>query len=247
MVHRFPATKFKIMLRCIAIDDEELALDLLEDNISKVPWLQMVAKFNNPLHAMNFIQEEQVDLVFLDIQMPGLSGLQFIQSLANKPMFILVTAYQKFALEGFNLSVVDYLVKPVALDRFIQACNRARELHQLKKNNTDQKEATYFFINVDYSLVKINFDDIIWIEGLKDYMKIHLEKTTRPIIARATIKSMEQQLPASLFIRIHKSYIVSKKHITAIRKNSVFLNSMELNVGDNYKHLVAALAGKPIE
>jgi DNA-binding LytR/AlgR family response regulator len=169
------------MLKCIAIDDEELALELLEDNISKVPFLELIAKTDNSIEALQMIQENKVDLVFLDIQMPGLTGLQLINSIPNKPMFILVTAYEKFALEGFNLNVVDYLVKPVSLDRFIQACNKARELHQLKnKPATESKgsEPAYFFINVDYSHLKIMFEDIMWVEGYKDYIKIHLKSST---------------------------------------------------------------------
>src|SRR5688500_13164942 len=127
------------MLRCIAIDDEELALELLVDNIQKVPFLQLVATCNNPLEAIKVLQEEQIDLVFLDIQMPGLTGLQFIQTISKDIMFILVTAYEKYALEGYNLNVVDYLVKPVGLDRFIKACNKANELYQLRKNEPELK------------------------------------------------------------------------------------------------------------
>ncbi len=132
MVYCVTSIKSTLMLRCVAIDDEELALELLEDNISKVEYLELVDKFNNPLKALQVLQEQSIDLVFLDIQMPGLSGLQLIQSIPNKPMFILVTAYEKFALDGFDLNVVDYLVKPVPLDRFMQACNKAWELHKLK-------------------------------------------------------------------------------------------------------------------
>ncbi len=235
------------MLKCIAIDDEELALELLEDNISKVPFLKLVASSYNPLAAINIIQQEQIDLVFLDIQMPGLTGLQLIQSLPNKPMFILVTAYEKYALEGYNLNVVDYLVKPVPLDRFIKACNKAWELYQLKNKPATlvkEDETEYFFINVDYSHLKVVFTDILWIEGLKDYIKIHLKSTAKPIVARISMKSLEDQLPSSKFIRIQKSYIVSKDSITAVRKNSIFIGATELPIGENYKDGVVALLGK---
>lgn len=234
------------MLTCIAIDDEELALELLEDNISMVPFLKLVAKTDNPLEAIKLIQEQPVDLVFLDIQMPGLTGLQLINSLPNKPMFILVTAYEKYALEGYHLNVVDYLVKPVALDRFIQACNKARELHQLKNrvSVSATEDPAYFFINVDYSHVKVNYADIMWVEGFKDYLKIHLKSTANPLVARISMKSFEELLPASKFIRIQKSYIVSKNSITAVRKNSVFIGALELPIGENYKEAVIALLGK---
>jgi len=232
------------MLRCIAIDDEELALELLEDNISKVEYLELVGKFNNPLKAIKVLQEQPVDLVFLDIQMPGLSGLQLIQSIPNKPMFILVTAYEKFALDGFDLNVVDYLVKPVPLDRFIKACNKALELHNLKTQSkpvTDQTAPDYFFVNVDYSLLKVVISDIIYINGLKDYVKINLKSTPKPIVPRITMKGLEELLPGSRFIRIHKSYIVAIDSITAIRKNSVFIGNLELPVSENYRDNLDAL------
>ncbi len=235
------------MIQCIAIDDEPLALELLVDNISKVPYLQLVAACDDAMTAMKIIQEKHIDLVFLDIQMPGLTGLQFIQTLQEKPMFILVTAYEKYALEGFELDVVDYLVKPVALPRFIKACNKANELHQLKektKQPATDKSPGYFFVNVDYSQLKVVFDDIVYIEGLKDYIKIHLKSTSRAIITRMSMKSLEEQLPPVEFMRIHKSYIVSVKHITAIRKNSVFIEAIELPVSDNYKDVITALTGK---
>jgi DNA-binding LytR/AlgR family response regulator len=229
------------MLRCIAIDDEELALELLVDNINKVPFLQLVSSFSNPLHALTTLQQQPVDLVFLDIQMPGLTGIQFIQSCPASCMFILVTAYEKYALDGYSLNVIDYLVKPVALDRFIQACNKAYELHRLKNrefNSGNVPSPDYFFVNVDYSLLKILYADIIWIEGLKDYVKFHLKNSDKPIVARMSMKVLEEQLPLSQFLRIHRSYIVSKAFITAIRKNSVFIQALELPVGDNYKESV---------
>lgn len=236
------------MLRCIAIDDEELALELLEDNIRNVPYLQLVATCSNALEAMSVLQQQQVDLIFSDIQMPGLTGLQFIQSVPQSCLFILVTAYERFALEGFNLNVVDYLVKPVPLDRFIKACNKAWEWHNLKTKAAPAAQAApadYFFINVDYSLLKVVFADVVWIEGLKDYVKIHLQSSDRPVVARVSLKSLEEQLPAGLFLRIHKSYIVSKGAITALRKNSVFLKTLELPVGDNYRDAVDDFVKRP--
>lgn len=231
------------MLRCLAIDDEPLALELLEDNISQVPFLQLAGKCTNAIEAIQFLKEHSVDLIFLDIQMPGLTGLQFIQSLTQRPMIILVTAYEKFALDGFNLDVVDYLVKPVALDRFIRACNKAWELYQLK-NKTVENIPEYFFVNVEYSLQKVEFADILWIEGLKDYVKINLKNSSKPIVTRMSMKALEDQLPSSKFLRIHKSYILAIAAITSIRKNSVFVGNTEFPVGDNYKDGVAAIINK---
>jgi len=235
------------MIRCLAVDDEPLALELLVDNISKVPFLHLVAACDNAMEAMKVMQEESIDLIFLDIQMPGLTGLQFIQSMPVQPMIILITAYEKYALEGFNLDVIDYLVKPVSLERFVKACNKAKQLFELR---TQQKSVGltvmpgYFFVNVDYSLVKITISDIIYIEGLKDYVKIHLKSSQRPVVTRITMKTIEEQLPSSGFIRIHKSYIVSVAFITSIRKSSVFIDMLELPVSDSYSDAVSNLTGK---
>ena len=233
------------MLRCIAIDDEELALELLEDNIRKVPGLQLVGTYTAPLEALQVLQQGGIDLVFLDIQMPGITGLQLIQSVSKKCLFILVTAYENFALEGFNLQVVDYLVKPVAFDRFVLACTRAQELHRLQQGTFSGGEksaqATYFFVPVDYRMLKVVFEDILWIEGLKDYVKIHLRNEAQPVVTRMSMKTLEDQLPQDRFLRIHKSYIVSKDAITALRKNSIFLNRQELPIGDAYREAVYAL------
>jgi DNA-binding LytR/AlgR family response regulator len=233
-------------IRCIAIDDEPLALELLEDNIRQVPYMELLAGFNNSMEALQYLQQHDVELVFLDIQMPGLTGLQFIQSLARKPMFILVTAYEKFALEGFNLDVVDYLVKPVAMDRFVKACNKAMELHRMKQAGlptaapAPTPEQTYFFVPADYKMVKVEWADVLYIEGLKDYLKIHLRSQKSPLVTRMSMKSMEGQFPPAEFLRIHKSYIVSKKAITAVKKSSVFIDTLELPVGDLYKQEVMA-------
>jgi two-component system, LytTR family, response regulator len=231
-----------LKLKCLAIDDEPLALELLEDNIRQLPFLELVGKCSNAMEAMQFMQQQEVDLIFLDIQMPGLTGLQFIQSMKVRPLIILVTAYEKFALDGFNLDVVDYLVKPVALERFIKACNKALDLYRVNHHIPVTRESSpgYFFINVDYKMLKVEFDDIIWVEGLKDYLKIHLKSSPNPLVVRMSMKNMEEQLPSAQFLRIHKSYILSKKAISAVRKNSVFINSLELPVGDMYKEQVSS-------
>ncbi|HKZ67876.1 MAG TPA: LytTR family DNA-binding domain-containing protein [Chitinophagaceae bacterium] len=235
------------MLTCIAVDDEPLALALLEDNISKVPFLKLVAKCADAFEAMKVLQEQTIDLIFIDIQMPGLTGLQFIESLTQKPMVILITAYKQFALEGYTLNVVDYLVKPVDLKRFMNACNKAWELYQLR-NVTNQSPNNpvldYFFVKADYRLVKIMYNEITWIEGLRDYLKIHLNSSAKPVITRMNLKDMEEQLPASKFLRIHKSFIVGIESITSVRKNSVFIKEMELPVGETYRDSIQKITGR---
>ena len=193
------------------------------------------------------LQENNVDLIFVDIRMPGLTGLQFIKTLAKKPLVILITAYKQYALDSYDLDVVDYLVKPVAIDRFIKACNKATELHQLKTSSKESSSTTpsdHFFLNVDYSLIKVLFADIMWIESLRDYIKIHLKNTNKPIVARMTLRLLEDQLPPSKFIRIHKSYIVGIDNISAIRKNSVFIQETELPVGETYRDVITKITGK---
>lgn len=231
-------------MKCIAIDDEPLALRLLQDNISKVPYLELIAACRNAFDALKVLEQQHVDLIFIDIQMPGLTGLQFVSTLQTRPLVIFITAYKEFALEGYNLAVVDYLVKPVALDRFIIACNRAKELYELKLNKyaaVVKAEADYFFVNVDYSQLKIKFSDIIWIEGVRDYIKIHLTGNAQPVLVRSNLKSMEEQLPLKLFIRIHKSFMVAISSITAVRKSNVFLDNLELPIGETYRDAVEQL------
>ena len=235
------------MIRCLAVDDEPLALELLEDNISKIPFLQLVGSCENAIEAMKIMEDQPIDLIILDIQMPGLTGLQFIESMTVKPIIILITAYKKYALDGFNLDVTDYLVKPVPFDRFIKACNKAKELFELKSNQKSISPSAvpdYFFVNADYSLVKITRSDIMYIEGLKDYIKIHLKSTQHPVVTRMPMKTIEEELPPAEFIRIHKSYIVSVSYITAIRKSGVFINTLELPLSDTYRDAVTALTGK---
>jgi DNA-binding LytR/AlgR family response regulator len=233
------------MLNCIAIDDEPFSLELLEDYISRIPFLNLVATHANALVAMKTLQEKTIELVFTDIQMPGISGLQFIESLSEKPMFIMVTAYKQYALDGYALDVIDYLVKPFSLDRFFKACNKAKGLHEMKIANRQLNDRLaqndYFFINADSSLVKINYKDICWVEGFRDYVKIYLKNSGNPVVARNSVSGIEKLLHPSRFIRIHKSFILPVSDITSIKKNAVFLGEREFSIGDKYRNAVVQL------
>jgi DNA-binding LytR/AlgR family response regulator len=225
------------MMTCIAIDDEPLALDLLEDNIKKIPFLKLVKKCSNALEANTFLNEQPVDLILLDIQMPGLTGIQFLQGLSKtSPLVIFITAYEQYALEGYNLDVVDYLLKPVPFERFVKAVNKAQDKFQSRKASVPTPaNADYIFVNSEYNLVRIDFADVAYIEGLKDYVKIYLLSATRPVITRMSMKSLEATLPADQFVRVHKSFIVSLNKITTIRKGRINLLKAVIPISEHYK------------
>jgi DNA-binding LytR/AlgR family response regulator len=229
-------------MKCLAVDDEPLALALLEDNIRQVPFLQLAGSCSNAMEAVSILNSQEIDLIFLDIQMPGLTGLQFLQSLSTRPMVILITAYEKYALEGFNLDVIDYLVKPVPFGRFLKACHKAKDFFRLKTPAQPADRPDYFFVNAEYGLTKIVISGIILIEGLKDYLKIHIDGDI-PLVIRMSLKSIEEKLPADKFFRIHKSYIVAISRITSIRKNVVFLGDRELPLSDHYKEDLLRIIG----
>ena len=230
------------MLNCIAVDDEKLVLDLLVDNIQKVPFLHLAARCKNAMEAADILHKEKIDLVFLDIQMPGLNGLQFLQSLVNPPMIIFVTAYKQYAFDAFDLNVVDYLLKPVSFERFLKACNKANELYQLQHSDTVKvPKPGYFFTYVEYNLVKVSIPDILYIEGMKDYIKIFLASSTRPVITKMSMKAIEEKLSSNRFIRTHKSYIVSGDKITAIKRDLIVIGNTELPLSENYKANVEKL------
>jgi two-component system, LytTR family, response regulator len=231
------------MIRCMVIDDEQLVRELLEDNIRQIPFLECVRSCRNALEATEAMQSEPVDLLFLDIQMPRVNGLQFLRSLSDPPLVILVTAYEQYALEGFNLRVVDYLLKPFSFERFLKACNRAQELFRLRQNDKPGAPAGLqdFFVNVEYALVKIVVTDILYIEGVKDYIKIYLSNSQRPVLTRMTLKAMEERLPPPAFIRIHKSFLVAVGKITTIKRDLVCIGNTELPVSVSYKMNITRL------
>ena len=225
------------MMSCLVVDDERLVRELLEDNIRQIPYLQLAGSCKNALEAAEILQNTTIDLLFLDIRMPRLNGLQFLQSLQNPPLIILVTAYEQYALEAFDLNVVDYLLKPFPFERFVKACNRAHDLFGLR--NRDQQVAgavlEEFFVHVEYTLVKIVISDIDYVEGLKDYIKIHLTSSSKPVLTRMSMKAIEEKLPAAGFVRAHKSFLVAVRKITAIKRDMVCIGSVEIPIGETYK------------
>lgn len=224
------------MINCLAVDDETLALDLLVDNIKRVPYLNLLKRCNNVFEAIAAMQENKVDLIFLDIEIPGMDGIQFIKTLtgANRPSIIFVSAYNQFAIEGYELDVLDYLLKPVSIERFLKASNKAHELIESRRDQKKSSQKDFIFVQSEYNLIKVNHSEISHIEGLKDYIKIHLINVTRPVITRMTMKTMEEQLPSEFFLRIHRSFIVNIQKIISIRKGRVKLTQTEIPVGENY-------------
>lgn len=232
------------MLRCLAIDDEKLALRLLEDNISKVPFLQLVKSCKNAFEAMKVLQEEPIDLLFLDIQMPGLLGTKFLQSLVEKPMVIFITAYDQYAVESYDLNVVDYLLKPVPLERFVKAVNKAWEQHTLRQQaSVASPLSDSMYVNVEYSLVKIKFADITYIEALKDYIKIFVFNSTKPILTKLNLKAIEDKLPVDKFLRIHRSFIVSLSKIDSIRNHKIRIGTTEIPFSDAHADVLYKAIG----
>lgn len=235
-------------INCIAVDDENLARKLLQENIEQVPFLNLVKVCKNPFEAMEALQENKIDLMFLDIQMPGMLGTKFLASLKDKPLVILVTAYDNYAVESYNLDVVDYLMKPVSFDRFSKAAHKALDIFKkgkpssaLPEGSITIQEPESFFVNVEYSLVKIIFNDITHIEGLKDYIKIFITTQTRPILTKSTLKGIEERLPDN-FMRVQKSYIVNLDKIQSIRNHRITIDKFDIPVSDsNMEDLMNAI------
>jgi len=219
------------MIRCLAVDDETPALDILEDNIQQVPFLQLIGKCKSAYAAMELLQKEQVDLLFLDIEMPGINGLSLLKSLPNKPMAIFITAYRNYAVEGFDLDVLDYLVKPVAFDRFLKAANKALEYQgflQKETRNALVQTPDYFFVHTEYQLVKIFLKEITYIEGMRNYVKIYIADNPKPILSKLTMRALEEKLPPGTYARVHKSFIVMIDKITSITNDTVRIKTTEI-------------------
>ena len=233
------------MINAIIVDDEPLAQDILETYLSRIPTIDLVAKCDNAFEANEVLKTEDVDLMFLDINMPQLTGTDFLRSLKNPPVTIFTTAYPNFALDGFELNALDYLVKPISTERFLQACNRAVEQVELKQKadagEVEDGGPGFFFVKADKKLVRVNMDEIVYIEGLKDYVIIRMPNDR--VITLQTMKSLEARLPSNTFQRVHRSYIVNLKRIEAVQGNSIEVKekgkTTSLPVGKSYRDVLA--------
>ncbi|SCZ02232.1 two component transcriptional regulator, LytTR family [Flavobacterium anhuiense] len=229
-------------MKCVIIDDEPLAVELLEDFVKKVDTLELISTFNNAIDAVSFINQNNVDLIFLDIQMPHFSGIDFLNTIEKKPLVIFTTAYSDYAVEGFNLGAVDYLVKPIPFHRFLKAVVRAQQVLQpvatpalTESTNTPEIEQDFMFVRAEYENVKLNFADILFIEGLKDYVKIYTTDNKFTLTLISLIK-LENLLSSKGFARIHRSYIINIKHVKSIQKNKVLISDKRIPISESYKN-----------
>lgn len=235
-------------IKCIIVDDEPMARDVVRRYVEQIPNLKLVAEFGNAIEATIFLQEQAIDMIFLDIKMPQLSGTEFVRSLRNVPKIIFTTAYKEFAHEGFELDVVDYLLKPIRFDRFLRAVNKAfpsrqyeSETHGLIVNEESKPAASFIYLRVDRKMIKVFLDDILYIESDKDYVKVFTEKGF--IITRQTIGSVEAMLSESQFIRVHRSYIVSLNKLKSFTVEAVEVGNKELPIGKLYRNNFMKLQG----
>lgn len=220
------------MIKAIAIDDEPPALKVVENFCGLVDFIDLQKTFTKPTEALKYLERYPVDLLFLDINMPSLSGIEFYKQIKQQTMVIFTTAHIEYAVEGFNLNALDYLLKPYTPERFLQAANKAKEFFGYQhQTETGQP---FFFIRADYSLIKINFADILYIEGLDDYLKIHL-LNQKAVVARMTMKAILEKLPVKDFIRVHRSYIVPFARIESVRNKTIYLEGKEFSIGSSYE------------
>ena len=230
--------------KCAIVDDEPLAVELLASYVKKIPFLELCGKYSNATDALHGIGEEPVDLLFLDIQMPELNGLELSKMVPENTRIVFTTAFNQYAVDGFRVNALDYLLKPISYADFLEASNKALQWFQLVQQNEQQAQAAApapeeeqrsIFVKSEYKLLQIDLDDIRYIEGLKDYVKIYTEQSPHPILSLMNMKAIEQMLPASRFIRVHRSFIVQKSKIREIERNRIVFGDVYIPIGDSYK------------
>jgi DNA-binding LytR/AlgR family response regulator len=225
------------MIRCIAVEDEPMALKQMENYIGKTPFLELAGQFRNAFKAIEFLQENEVDLMFVDINMPDLNGMDFVKSFENAPRVIFTTAYSEYAVEGFKVNALDYLLKPIGYVDFLKAANKAKDWFDLQNNKPSEikTEKNFLMIKSEHKIIRINFSDINYIEGMREYLRIHLI-SQKPIMTLMSMKKLEETLPASIFMRVHRSYIVNLEKITVIERHRIIFDSdVYIPVSEQYK------------
>lgn len=229
-------------LDCIIVDDEPLALELMESYVKRTPFLNLVGKYSSAVQAMGDIVGKNIDLMFLDIQMPELNGLEFSKTVDRHTKIIFTTAFGQYAIDGYKVNALDYLLKPVSYVDFLRAANKAAEWFEVYKTGessiqqpVSQSDRDYIFVKSDYKLVRVDLKDILYVEGLKDYVKIYIEGQPKPIISLMTMKAMEEMLPTEKFLRVHRSFIVNKEQIKVVDRGRIVFGKEYIPVGDNYK------------
>jgi len=225
------------MITTIAIDDEPLALKLVSGYIEKTPGLKLLGKFDNPVDASEFLTDAIVDLIFVDIQMPDLSGIEFTRLLEKGTKVIFTTAFEKYALEGYKLEIIDYLLKPFSYEEFLTAVQKAQKLIRLEQKAVIRVEANneFLFLKSDYKIKRINLNDILYIEGLKDYVKVYSQNTPKPLLSLTSLKLLESKLPDNKFMRVHRSFIVNLEKIDTIDRSRIVFGKEYIPVSDQYK------------
>lgn len=224
-------------IRCLAIDDEPLALKQIGLYINKTPFLELAGLCNSAYDALEYLSSEKVDLLFVDINMPDLTGMDFVKSLRDKPYVVFTTAYSEYAIEGFKVDAVDYLLKPIGYSDFLKSANKVKSLFELKENlaETTKSPVDHIFVKADYKLIRVDLNEIKFIESMHEYVRIHL-LAGKPVMTHVTMKSIEQQLPTDKFMRVHRSYIVNLEKVKVVERNRiVFENSVYIPVSEQYK------------
>ena len=222
-------------LNCIIVDDEPLALDLLENYVRKTPFLQLIARCDNAVDVLSILERETVDVAFLDIQMPELNGLELSRLIGNRTKIVFTTAFEQYAIEGFRVDAVDYLLKPFNYAEFLRAATKAQHLVELERTPQNTTAPASIFVKSDYKLVQIELQHILYIEGLKDYIRIQTDQAANGILTLMNMKSIEEYLPADTFIRVHRSYIVNLNQIKTIERNRIVFGKVYIPISDSYK------------
>ncbi len=223
-------------LKCVIIDDEPLAVDLIRSYVEQTPFLELAGTFGNPLSAMNLLQEGDINLLYLDINMPQITGIDFARTLPATTKIIFTTAYEQYAVEGFRLNALDYLLKPISYTEFLQASNKALEWFKMTENSGGNSgPASSIFVKSGYRMEKIELNDILYIENQKDYVKYHLESAKEPVSSLMSMQSLEEKLPSGQFMRVHRSFIVNLNKIKTIERNCIVFGKEYIPVSDSYK------------